>query len=105
MTHTKDEALAERPAQQDIPDLIAGALGVSRGTAYDMMRAALADASPLDPCCWPGTSCDAQRKPLTDEQLLDILRGIDSDAVRLAPCFKAFARAIEYAHGITKGQE
>jgi len=26
----------------DIPDLIAGALGVSRGTAYDMMREALA---------------------------------------------------------------
>jgi hypothetical protein len=43
--------------------------------------------------------------PLTDEQLLDILRGIDSDAVRLAPGFKAFARAIEAAHGITKGQE
>ena len=43
--------------------------------------------------------------PLTDEKLLDILRGIDSDAVRLAPGFKAFARAIEAAHGITKGQE
>ena len=42
--------------------------------------------------------------PLTDEQLLDILRGIDSDAVRLPPGFKAFARAIEAAHGITKGQ-
>ena len=27
--------------QQDIPDLIAGALGVSRGTAYGMMREAL----------------------------------------------------------------
>ena len=35
---------AETPAQQDIPDLIAGALGVSRGTAYDMMREALAEA-------------------------------------------------------------
>jgi hypothetical protein len=34
---------AEQPAQQDIPDLIAGALGVSRGTAYDMMREALAE--------------------------------------------------------------
>ena len=30
--------------QQDIPDLIAGALGVSRGTAYDMMREVLAGA-------------------------------------------------------------
>jgi hypothetical protein len=55
------EALVEQPAQQDIPDLIAGALGVSRGTAYDMMREALAEASPPDPCCWPGTSCDAQQ--------------------------------------------
>ena len=37
------EALAEQPAQQqDLPDFIAGALGVSRGTAYDMMRDALA---------------------------------------------------------------
>ena len=41
------EALAEQPAQQDIPDLIAGALGVSRGTAYDMMREDLKDASPV----------------------------------------------------------
>jgi hypothetical protein len=41
------EALAEKPAQQDIPDLIAGALGVSRGTAYDMMREALKEASPV----------------------------------------------------------
>ncbi len=30
-------------AKQDIPDLIAGALGVSRGTAYDLMREALAE--------------------------------------------------------------
>jgi hypothetical protein len=34
---------AEQPAQHDIPDLIAGALGVSRGTAYDLMREALAE--------------------------------------------------------------
>jgi hypothetical protein len=35
---------AAQPAPvQDIPDLIAGALGVSRGTAYDLMREALAD--------------------------------------------------------------
>lgn len=33
----------EQPAQQDIPDLIAGALGVSRGTAYDLMREALGE--------------------------------------------------------------
>jgi hypothetical protein len=35
----------QMPPQQDIPDLIAGVLGVSRGTAYDMMREALAAPS------------------------------------------------------------
>ena len=34
---------AQPTVPQDIPDLIAGALGVSRGTAYDMMREALAE--------------------------------------------------------------
>jgi hypothetical protein len=33
--------------QADIPDLIAGALGVSRGTAYDLMRDALKEAAPV----------------------------------------------------------
>jgi hypothetical protein len=46
------------PAQpapvQDIPDLIAGALGVSRGTAYDLMREALKEAAPVqEPVAWP----------------------------------------------------
>ena len=41
----------EQPAQQDIPDLIAGTLGVSRGTAYDMMREALAGAQ-QEPVAW-----------------------------------------------------
>ena len=41
------EALVEQPAKQDIPDLIAGTLGVSRGTAYDLMREALKDAAPV----------------------------------------------------------
>jgi hypothetical protein len=36
-------------ARQDIPDLIAGALGVSRGTAYDMMREALAEQQAAKP--------------------------------------------------------
>ena len=31
----------------DIPDLIAGALGVSRGTAYDLIREALKEAAPV----------------------------------------------------------
>ncbi len=104
MTHTKDEALAERPAQQDIPDLIAGALGVSRGTAYDMMREALADASPLDPCCWPGTSCDAQRKPLTLGQKQRLWSSV-GDKPTLKDRVNAYGLAIEAAHGITKGQE
>lgn len=36
-----------------------------------------------------------QRKPLTDEEMLEILVGIDADTKRLPPGFKAFARAIE----------
>ena len=52
--HVIREALAEessgteQPAQQDLPDLIAGALGVSRGTAYDLMREALAEQPAQD---------------------------------------------------------
>lgn len=45
---TRPEAIPQaQPADQDLPDLIAGSLGVSRGTAYDMMREALelADAA------------------------------------------------------------
>jgi hypothetical protein len=38
---------------QDIPDLIAGALGVSRGTAYDMIREALKEEAPVqEPVAW-----------------------------------------------------
>ena len=45
----------DKPAQQDIPDLIAGALGVSRGTAYDMMREALAEQPAQEPVgYWQG---------------------------------------------------
>jgi hypothetical protein len=40
----------EQPAQQqDIPDLIAGALGVSRGTAYDLMRETLDGVQQQEP--------------------------------------------------------
>ena len=42
--------------------------------------------------------------PLTDEQLLEILVGIDPETKRLPSGFKDFARAIEARHGITKGQ-
>ena len=53
-THRTDgPCLAEPPAQQqDLPDFIAGALGVSRGTAYDLMREALAGAQQQEPVYW-----------------------------------------------------
>jgi len=56
------EALVEQPAKQDIPDLIAGALGVSRGTAYDLMREALAqerssDEQPAQQELYPPPQC------------------------------------------------
>ena len=92
----------------DIPDLIAGALGVSRGTAYDMMREALAEAPPPDPCCWPGTSCDAQQEPLTDEQRM--IEMVDSAMVATASIYPPITRSQcatiirAAAHGInTKG--
>ncbi len=40
-------AAAAAPMQDDLPDFIAGAFGVSRGTAYDLMREALKDAAPV----------------------------------------------------------
>jgi hypothetical protein len=49
---------AAQPPLQDIPDLIAGAFGVSRGTAYDLMRDALKEASPA-------------AQPRTDQQIVD----------------------------------
>jgi hypothetical protein len=44
------------------------------------------------------------REPFTDEQLLEILGDIDAETKRIPPGLKAFARAIERAHGI-KGAE
>lgn len=41
-----------------------------------------------------------KRKPLTDEQLMVALLHVDADAKRLPIGFRAFARAIEAAHGI-----
>jgi hypothetical protein len=43
------------------------------------------------------------RQPLTDEEMLKILSDIDADTKRLPPGIKAFARAIERAHGIGGG--
>jgi hypothetical protein len=45
-----------------------------------------------------------QRQPLTDETMLEILVGIDAETKRLPPGMKAFARAIEHAHGIGGGE-
>lgn len=58
----------DKPAQQDLPDLIAGALGVSRGTAYDMMRDALAEQS--------AQTCSRHAEA---ERLADALEQIDGD--------------------------
>jgi len=41
-----------------------------------------------------------QRKPLTDEQLMIALLGVDHETKRIPNGFRAFARAIEAAHGI-----
>ena len=41
-----------------------------------------------------------QRKPLTDEQLMIALLMVDPETKRLPVGFRAFARAIEAAHGI-----
>jgi hypothetical protein len=111
---------APRPAQQDIPDLIAGALGVSRGTAYDLMREALAEqpAPAQEPYGYfrYDIQLDAwvQNKEsnvgvafytespkrewvgLTDDALADLWYKQSLD-------WMEFARAIEAAHGITKG--
>lgn len=45
-----------------------------------------------------------QRQPLTEEEMLEILVGIDAETKRLPPGIKAFARAIERAHGIGGGE-
>ena len=42
----------------------------------------------------------AQRKPLTDEEIKQALTSVDPETKRLPPGMKAFARAIEAAHGI-----
>ncbi len=40
------------------------------------------------------------REPLTDEQILNVLKSVDHETKRLPPGFREFARAIEQAHGI-----
>jgi hypothetical protein len=48
-------------------------------------------------------SSPPQRQPLTDEEMFEILVGIDAETKRLPPGMKAFARAIERKHGIGGG--
>jgi CelD/BcsL family acetyltransferase involved in cellulose biosynthesis len=42
----------------------------------------------------------AERKPLTEEEIKQALTSVDPETKRLPPGMKAFARAIEAAHGI-----
>jgi hypothetical protein len=121
---------AEQPAQHDIPDLIAGALGVSRGTAYDLMREALAEqAQPVaalesvlcDPsgkCCIAGSEKDRAivdaalaalkqnttpppRQPLTDAVTKELWH--KSRLMTASQTrWQVFKKLIEAAHGITK---
>jgi hypothetical protein len=113
--------------QADIPDLIAGALGVSRGTAYDLMRDALKEAAPVqEPVAWyrnedgiriyyesnfwddaaplyPTPPAQPAPVPLTDEQIESLLPD-DDTPMSLGEAFVKFARLVEAHHGITKGQ-
>lgn len=114
----------------DIADLIAGELKVSRGTAYDMMREALAEAlaeqqEPVAFLCsffadpeesflsfesirW-GTNKPlyasplVMRKPLTDEEIICIEETIPADVNGVRPPID-FARAIEAAYGIEENK-
>ena len=45
------------------------------------------------------------RKPLTEEEILAALVAVDPETKRLPPGFRAFARAIERAHGIGEQHE
>ena len=114
----------------DIADLIAGALGVSRGTAYDLMREALAEqpAQQQEPVAWmwnDGTvTTDPDRAdgtwtplytfppieatPLASQRSVKPWVGLTDDEIALicaecslrTPCDIYYARAIEAAHGI-----
>lgn len=60
------QAFEQSAQQQDLPDLIAGALGVSRGTAYDMMREALAQqqsAERVEPVACTDEMCACRGGP------------------------------------------
>jgi hypothetical protein len=87
----KDSALATPPAAQPAPT--SGAkmpCGASVTNVYDAYEAGKKAAQPA--------------VPLTDEQIIDIRRKTTAKTHGEWADTKAFARAIEAAHGITKGQ-
>ncbi len=64
----------------------------------------LSQITPPPTGSFPGYTAPPQRQPLTEEEMLEILVGIDAATKRLPPGMKAFARAIERAHGIGGGE-
>lgn len=85
------------------------------------LRLAIEQAERQEPVAWQATAdkcqiqtvpakggllptAPPQRQPLTEEEMLEILVGIDAETKRLPPGMKAFARAIERAHGIGGGE-
>lgn len=89
-------ALLESSKSYHAPTLLA---------CYYLGRAALATEQPaqepLIGCVQHDCAeCRAAKVPLNDEQMLAALRRIDALTIRLTPGFRAFARAIEAAHGI-----
>lgn len=57
-------------------------------------------AVPLARAVLSALTANHMEQPLTDEQMLEILGDVDAATKRLPPGIKAFARAIERAHGI-----
>jgi hypothetical protein len=67
-----ERRIKEWAKQADIPDLIAGTLGVSRGTAYDLMREALKEAAPVqEPVAWMHEWDDGERIPMLRKREVD----------------------------------
>ena len=86
----KRSALAEQPAQQQEP------VATWLGTDYEAHRQCFAQLCDLEPGTDLYTSPPAQRKPLTDEQIVAIIEHADGSEYSDIE----FARAIEAAHGI-----
>ena len=121
------EALDNLKAQHDIADIIAGELKVSRGTAYDLMREALAEAErpcvdlfeyvndadinasdmpaevimKLQSAVWARPRPPRRaKKPLTEERLEELWDEATDRQEHFCSQYWDFARAIEKEHGI-----